>query len=83
MTHKSRVLSQRTRRARIEHICDNCETRIFPTDLYDVTVQLIENGGCKFLRVRKEHSHPSCPYNPDDEEGRNLTSRPIDLPIAA
>ena len=83
MTHTCRVLRQKTHRARIEHVCNICETSIFPADLYEVTVQLIQNGAYKHLRVRKEHASPCCPYDPSDEEGRDLFPMPLELPMAA
>lgn len=83
MTHKRRVLSQRTHRARKDHICDTCEHLICPTDLYEVTVSLTENGSHTYLYVRKEHVHPGCPYDPSDQREWDFFSEPVPFRIAA
>lgn len=81
---KRRVLGQRTRCAHTEHYCDSCEHRIFPGDLYEVTVTLFWSDVHRSLNVRKEHVHPGCPYpDPTEDEDAGTCFSLVELPLAA
>lgn len=67
MTLTRRVLRSCDRRARVMHYCANCDNQIFPGDIYYILVEIRTVGTHKWLEVRKEHVHPSCPYDPEDE----------------
>jgi hypothetical protein len=80
-----RVLDKRTHGAQVQHHCETCDHAIFPGDLYEVTVEVITNGRYRYLRVRKEHVSPNCPYDPNDDldEQDRLICEPLELPLAA
>ncbi|MDB5190329.1 MAG: hypothetical protein JWN49_655 [Parcubacteria group bacterium] len=62
-----RILRSCEQRARKLHRCDYCDELIFPGDIYGVSVALVTVGTYKYVEIRKEHSHPPCPHDPEDD----------------
>ena len=83
MQPNRRVLSDTVRRARKMHICDGCEEKIFPGDLYENRVEVRKYGRRKQFVERKEHVHPGCHYPEDDRERTEITDIVVPFLLAA
>lgn len=66
MQNRSRVLRLKDTMAIKTHDCDACDEPIFPGDYYAMEVSVIRCGTYKYLRVRKEHLNPPCPFSLKD-----------------
>jgi len=78
-----RILREEEIRARVTHVCDNCDMPIFPGDIYNLQVSAIRNGSYRCLRVNKEHVSPLCPPDDRDEETEFVRSPAFILALAA